>query len=256
MTVRTLDGKVALVTGAASGIGRATALALADQGAAVAALDLNASGTRDVADEIAHRGGAAGMELVADLADPDAIALAVARVLAQLGRIDILANVAGIALPGDDLLGLHEDTWDRTYRVNLKAPALLLHHVARHMVDRGGGGRVVNVSSSSAYRGEMAPLAYAASKAGVVALTRIAAAELGPYGVNVNAVVPGVTRTPILGEHPPEELDAWARSGPLRNFFGRISDPEDVAAVIVFLCLPESRQITGQAIHTSAGAVV
>jgi len=121
------------------------------------------------------------------------------------------------------------------------------------MVERGKG-RIVNVTSSSAFRARFSKFAYGASKAALVQLTRSVAAELGPLGINVNAVAPGLTRTPSIAElgDPDERM----RSGPLANLFERLSEPEDVADVIVFLCSPASRQITAQTVHVSAGAVV
>jgi NAD(P)-dependent dehydrogenase (short-subunit alcohol dehydrogenase family) len=132
-----------------------------------------------------------------------------------------------------------------------------MKHVALHMINRGGGGRIVNISSSSAFRARQSLLAYASSKAGVVQLTRSAAAELGRYDINVNAIAPGITATGmtrVIGDA--DALQRVASAGPLENLFHRVSMPEDVAAAIVFLCLPASRQITGQTIHTSAGAVI
>ena len=129
---------------------------------------------------------------------------------------------------------------------------LLMQEVARHMIERGEGGRIVNVSSSSAFRAR-SHVAYASSKAAIVQLSRSAAAELAPHGINVNAVAPGLTRTGMTGDR---DIDEDARDGHLSNLFGRAAEPPDVAAAIVFLCLPESRQITAQTIHTSAGLVV
>ena len=180
-----------------------------------------------------------------------------ARVLEQLGRIDILINNAGVTGRFQSLLEMDEQNWDFVLSVNLKAAMLLMKHVARHMIERGGGGRIVNLSSSSAFRARNSPIAYASSKAALVQLTRSAAAELGPHDINVNAVAPGITATAmtqVIGNA--EALQRAASSGPLENLFHRVSQPEDVAAVILFLCLPASRQITGQTIHTSAGAVV
>ena len=245
-----LDGKVALVTGGASGIGAATVEALARRGARVAALDRDAEGAARSAQAAKELAGAA-LALGVDLSDSAAIPAAVQQVLAEFGRIDILVNCAGTSEHAA-LLELTEQAWDLVHTVNLKAPFLLMQQVARHMVERGGGGRIVNVSSSSAFRAR-SHVAYASSKAALVQLTRSAAAELAPYEINVNAIAPGVTRT---GMTRGRDLEAAVREGPLANLFGRVSEPEDVAAAIVFLCLPESRQITAQTIHTSAGAVV
>jgi NAD(P)-dependent dehydrogenase (short-subunit alcohol dehydrogenase family) len=251
-----LAGKVALVTGGASGIGRATVMGLLQVGAAVAVLDRDEAGANAVAEQGRQSGGKT-LALTVDLADTAQIPGAVARVIEHFGRIDILINCAGVAGKFQSLLEMDEANWDFVQTVNLKAPMLLMKHVARHMIERGGGGRIVNISSSSAFRARNSPIAYASSKAAIVQLTRSAAAELGPHDINVNAVAPGITATAmtrVLGDA--DALQRVASSGPLENLFHRVSQPEDVAAAVVFLCLPGSRQITGQTIHTSAGAVV
>jgi NAD(P)-dependent dehydrogenase (short-subunit alcohol dehydrogenase family) len=251
-----LSGKVALVTGGASGIGRATVLGLVQAGAAVAVLDRDEAGANAVAEQ-GKQAGSKTFALPIDLADTKQIPAAVARVIQQLGRIDILINCAGVTGRFQTLLEMEEDNWDFVQAVNLKAGMLLMKHVARHLIERKEGGRIVNISSSSAFRARNSPIAYASSKAALVQLTRSAAAELGPHNINVNAVAPGITATAmtqVLGDTA--ALERVASSGPLENLFHRVSQPEDVAAAIVFLCLPGSRQITGQTIHTSAGAVV
>jgi NAD(P)-dependent dehydrogenase (short-subunit alcohol dehydrogenase family) len=251
-----LSGKVAIVTGGASGIGRAAAAALLGAGAAVAAVDREERGLNATVDQGKQAGGNA-VAMVADLAQIGRIPDLVARVLQQFGRIDFLLNCAGVAGKFQSLLDIDEPSWDFIHTVNLKAPLMLMKHVARHMIDRGGGGRIVNISSSSAFRARNSPMAYAASKAALVQLTRCAAAELGRHDINVNAIAPGITDTGMtraLGNA--ESLQNSASSGPLENLFHRVSQPEDVAAAILFLCLPGSRQITGQTIHTSAGAVI
>jgi NAD(P)-dependent dehydrogenase (short-subunit alcohol dehydrogenase family) len=251
-----LAGKVAIVTGGASGIGRAGVAALLREGAAVAALDRDEGGLSAVVNEGKKSGGNV-YAIVSDLVETKRIPETVARVLEQFGRIDILVNCAGVAGKFQNLLEIDDEGWDFVHTVNLKAPMILMQHVARHMIDRGGSGRIINISSSSAFRARNSPMAYATSKAAIVQLTRCAAAELGRYDINVNAIAPGITATAMtraLGNA--EELDRVASSGPLENLFHRVSQPEDVAAAIVFLCLPGSRQITGQTIHTSAGAVV
>ena len=251
-----LSGKVALVTGGASGIARATVLALLQAGATVAALDRDEAGVKAVVEQGKQSGGKA-LAIAFDLTDTKAIPGVVERVIRELGRIDILVNAAGVAGRFRNLLETEEQDWDFIHTVNLKAPMLLMKHAAQHMIARGGGGRIVNISSSSAFRARNSPIAYASSKAGIVQLTRSAAAELGRYDINVNAIAPGITATGMtrpLGDA--EALLNIASSGPLENLFHRVSQPEDVAAAIVFLCLPGSRQITAQVIHTSAGAVV
>jgi NAD(P)-dependent dehydrogenase (short-subunit alcohol dehydrogenase family) len=250
-----LAGKVAIVTGGASGIGRATARVLVEGGAAVAVLDRDDAGIARVAAEVEKSGGHA-LAITIDLAQTSLLAGVVEDVIRRLGRIDILVNCAGVAR-FQSLLDSDEATWDLIQTVNLKAPMLMMKHVARHMIDRGGGGRIVNISSSSAFRARNSPIAYACSKAALVQLTRSAAAELGRYDINVNAIAPGITATAMtrmLGDA--EALQNAASAGPLENLFHRVSQPEDVAAAILFLCLPASRQITAQVVHTSAGAVV
>jgi NAD(P)-dependent dehydrogenase (short-subunit alcohol dehydrogenase family) len=251
-----LTGKVALVTGGASGIGAATARLLAEQGAAVAILDREPAGIERVVSAIHKQGGQATAHRV-DLGEIASIPAAVAEVLRVHGRIDILVNAAGISGDEGDVLTQSEANWDRVLTIDLKAPFRLIQEVGRHMVARGGGGRIVNVTSSSAHRARRVMAPYGAAKAGLAQLTRTAAADLGGHDINVNAVAPGVTMTPMTASIGDEAAFAKVISeGPLANLLGRASRPEDVADAVVYLCLPGSRQITGQTIHTSAGAVV
>jgi NAD(P)-dependent dehydrogenase (short-subunit alcohol dehydrogenase family) len=249
-----LSGQFALVTGGASGIGKATVEALVRQGAAVAVLDRDEAGARIVADAARSAGGHA-LAIGIDLAKTSLIPGAVAGVLKDFGRLDILVNCAGLTGHIHTILDMDEACWDLVHDVNLKAPMLLMKHVAKHMIERGGGGRIVNVSSSSAFRAR-SRVAYASAKAALVHLTHCAAAEFGPHGINVNAVAPGLTATPMTLVQGMSALEAQVKSGRLENFLHRVAVPEDVAAAIVFLCQPGSRQITGQCIHTSAGAVI
>ena len=248
-----LDGKVAIVTGAASGIGHATAVLLAERGAAVAAVDVNGPGLEPVVAELRNRGVKAEA-VIADLADEAATSAVVDTAVTGLGRVDILVNAAGTS-SGAKLLDTTVEVWERIHAVNLRAPFLLMQHAARRMIEQGDGGRIVNVSSGSAFRALPATPAYGSSKAALLSLTRMGAGELGVHGINVNAVAPGITATPMavraLGD-----IDALVSDGPMANLLHRVSTPEDVAAVIVFLCLPASRQVTGQTIHTSAGSIV
>lgn len=253
MDPRPLEGRVALVTGAANGIGKATALTLAQAGARVAILDMDGPGAQAVAAEC----GSDALGIDIDLSRSAAIQPAVDRVLQHFGRIDLLVNSAGITGNNKDLVDTEEDDWDLVFAINLKAPFLLMQAVARHMIERGGGGRIVNVTSSSAHRALMSKVSYGASKSGLAQLTRSTAAELGPHDINVNAVAPGLTRTDIVARHfTDESLSGALRTGPIANLLHRVSLPEDIAGTILFLCLPASRQITGQTIHVSGGAIV
>jgi NAD(P)-dependent dehydrogenase (short-subunit alcohol dehydrogenase family) len=253
------EGKVALVTGGASGIGRATVRALAAEGATVAVVDRDEAGATAVAAEVTGVGGAATAHVV-DLADPSAIAPLVERVLADHGRIDVLVNSAGMSGAPHSAVEFRDEIMELVLSVNLRAPMLLVREVGRHMIERGGGGRIVSLSSSAAFRSTSSPVVYAATKAGINGMTRAAAADLGPHDVNVNAVAPGLTATPMVGlteeRDNREQLNSMVSSGPLANLLHRVSEPEDVANVIAFLCRPESRQITGQVINTSAGLIV
>ena len=245
-----LAGTVALVTGAASGIGRAIALVLRSEGARLILVDRNADGLATLTGPDVHT-------LPTDLADRDALLRTAAEALAVGGRVDILVNAAGITGPVSSLLETDDETWDLVHAVNSTAPFLLIREIGHHMVERGQGGRIVNITSSSAHRALSSQTSYSASKAALAQLTRIAAAELGKYDINVNAIAPGLTRTPMVDRaFTPEQLAQALASGPIANLLHRISEPEDIAAVVLFLCQPASRQITGQTLHVSAGAIV
>jgi NAD(P)-dependent dehydrogenase (short-subunit alcohol dehydrogenase family) len=250
-----LDGRVALIAGGASGIGLACAEALAAHGAAVALLDIDVAAT-GATDELTAR-GATAMAVTADVTDVASIALGVAAVVERLGRVDVLVSSAGMG-SRQRLLDTDEAEWERLHAVNLKGPFFLVQQCARRMVHQGVGGRIILISSSNAFRAASTIPAYASSKAGLGGLMRSAAAELGAHNITVNTVAHGVTATPLaireLGSRA--ALEDRVRTGPAANLLGRLSEPEDVAAAVLFLALPGSRQITGQTIHTSAGSVV
>jgi NAD(P)-dependent dehydrogenase (short-subunit alcohol dehydrogenase family) len=253
-----LAGQVALVTGGTSGIGKATAALLARHGASVAIIGRSQASVELALDALTHDDAAVGIAgFVCDLADETQVAELVERVRDQLGRLDILVNCAA-AWVTDDILTADITDLHSLINTNFIAPFLLIQSAGRVMVDQGDGGRIVNVVSSSAFRAAKVPPGYAGTKAALAAVTRSASATLGPFGINVNAVAPGMTATPMTlgGFESQQAMELAAREGPLANLLGRMTQPEDVADTIVYLCLPGSRQITGQVLHVSAGAVV
>ena len=247
----TFEGKVALVTGAASGIGLACALEFARGGA-----DL---GLVDVAGEEALAKAVAGLEAAGvrvavfreDVSDFASAERVVSEVVARFGRLDLLVNAAGVTADAP-LWEMSEEQWERVVAVNLKGTFCYLRAAARHFRERRAGGRVVNVASVEAFRGRFGIANYAASKAGVVALTRAAAAEFGRYGVNVNAVAPGFTRTPMIERLPEQILEEARRESAL----GRLAEPADVARVVAFLCSDAARHVTGEVVRVDGGQLL
>jgi NAD(P)-dependent dehydrogenase (short-subunit alcohol dehydrogenase family) len=252
---RPLAGKVAVVTGAGGGIGTAAVNRLAELGAAIAAVDVDAAGADAAVASVREHGGD-GISLAVDLASADAPGEIVARTLDALGRLDVLVNNAGTGTKGEQFPDVGAATFDRVIAVNLRAPYLLVQAASRPMMEQRGG-RIVNVTSAAGFRATMTNPVYAASKAGLDGMTRSLAAALGQYDINVNAVAPGLTSSPMgraLGDDA--ALRAAVEDGPLANLLRRVSTPDDVAQVIAWLCTPAARQLTGQTIHTSAGNVV
>jgi NAD(P)-dependent dehydrogenase (short-subunit alcohol dehydrogenase family) len=254
-----LEGKVALVTGAGAGIGRAIALALAREGASLAAADIDAAAAQKTASDAA---GNRGLGIEADCGDVGSIDQMVSRVAKELGHIDIIVNNAGVTR-FSYIMDLTEADWDRIHRVNAKGVFFCLQRAAKEMIAQKSGGRIINIASISGrgYAGA-SNAAYAASKGAVIALTKMAAQQLGRYDINVNAICPGVTRTE-LGQRNSvgraaargitvEELQAEQEAGiPI----GRANTPEDIAAMAVFLASPGARNITGQSYNVDGGLV-
>jgi 3-oxoacyl-[acyl-carrier protein] reductase len=243
-----LAGKVALVTGAQQGIGKAIALAYGREGASVV---INYLDNQTAAEEIASQIRALGQRAV-PLAGDVARAADVRRMVEageSLGGIDILVNNAGI-FPRVEFLDMTEAQWDEVLNVNLKGTFLCTQAVAQKLVERGRAGAVINLASSAAFRSSPRGVHYVASKAGIVGVTRATALELAPYRVRVNAIAPGTTDTaqPRYGMSE-EELQAAGRQVPL----GRMGTPEDVADLAVFLASEEARHITGQTLHVNGG---
>lgn len=257
-----LEGKVALVTGAARGIGRAIALRLADEGADVAVVDLDLPGASAVASEVEARGRRA-LALRANVTSAEDVEEMVRQAVAALGHIDILVNNAGIQTIAY-LLEMKEEDWDRIFEVNVKAMWLCSRAVARQMIQQGRGGRIINASSRAGKVASVLPIgAYVATKHAVIGLTRSLALELAPHQITVNAYCPGVVETPMWDLI---DSEVSARRGVPRGSvkasqvnsipLGRLEQPEDVAKLVAFLASAESDYMTGQAINITGGSVM
>jgi 3-oxoacyl-[acyl-carrier protein] reductase len=244
------DGRVALVTGGASGIGRACALELARAGADVVVVDSASESALAQAENFLKGPGGRVLSFSADVADHARASRVVEETLARLGRLDVLVNAAGM-VDGAPLWEMTEEQWLRVMEVNLKGAFSYTQSAARHF-RRSARGKVVNVASIEAMRGRFGLSNYAASKAGLVAFTRSAAAELGRYGVNVNAVAPGFIRTPLV-ERLSEKVRAQAVA---ETALGRLGEPEDVAHAVAFLCSERARHITGAVITVDGGQLL
>ena len=249
---RSVGGRVALVTGAASGMGRATAHLLADEGALVAVLDRDSAGVDAVADEIAAVHGADRVTaLDVDLADAGAIPVAVDTVVERLGPVDILVNNAGIALPavveGD--ADAYESAWERTLAVDLSAHQRTVRACLPHL-RRNGDGRVVNIASTEGLGASRYNSPYVAAKHGVIGLTKALAVELAPLGITVNAVCPGPIRTGMTAAIPDDAKEKFARRNvPLKRY----GHPEEVAHATLSLALPAMSYCTGAVLVVDGG---
>ena len=243
-----LEGRTALVTGGASGIGAATCRRLAAEGARVAVTDVNAAGAHDVAAEVSGR----AYEL--DVRDGDSIAAAVASATEEIGPIDILVNNAGYDEFGF-FVNTDEAMWDRVLGVNLRGVIAVTHALLPGMQERRRG-RIVNVASEAGRVGSSGSGIYSAAKAGVIGFTKAIARESARYGVTSNAVAPGPIETPLLmsapealGEVGQKLVDVMVGSTVLR----RLGQPDEVAAAITFLASDDASYVTGQALGVSGG---
>jgi 3-oxoacyl-[acyl-carrier protein] reductase len=243
--------RVAVVTGSARGIGAATARRFAQEGAAVAVLDLDQAAAAETA---AGLGATRAVGLACDVADAESVETAVAAVVEELGTVDILVNNAGVTR--DNLLfKMTDDDWDVVMNVHLRGSFLMSRAAQKHMV-AAKYGKILNLSSVSAL-GNRGQANYSAAKMGLQGFTRTLALELGPFGINVNAVAPGFIVTEMtdatarrVGVEPEDYRKAAAEATPVR----RVGRPEDIAATAAFLCSDEASFITGQTLYVDGGA--
>ena len=248
-----LKEKVALITGAASGIGKSTSLLFGQEGAKVMGVDINGEGAERVAHQIADTGGEAA-SLTVDVAKEEDVKRMVREAVERWGRLDILYNNAGIGV-GGPVTQVTEEEWDRLIDINLKGVFLGCKHAIPEMLKQGGGA-IVNTASDAGLRGIAWLSTYCASKGGVVLLTKSLAVEWAGQGIRVNCVCPGVIQTPILepflsqaGTGREAVLERMAQMHPL----GRVGQPEEVAQAVAFLASDEAAFITGVALPVDGG---
>ena len=251
--VKLLEGRSAIVTGAAQGIGLAVMREFALHGCDVLGCDLNGPGVTAAAEEITRESGRTVIGMKADVTRKAEVEAVVLRAVQSFGKIDILMNNAGILLHAP-LLEMKEEDWERIFAVNVKGTFLFAQLVGRQMV-RQRSGKIINMSSCSGKKATLEEGAYCATKAAILGLNRVLALELGPFGINVNAICPGATDTEMVRSTfltSPEIEKEWIEKTALK----RLGKPEDQARVAVFLASELSRHVTGEAIVVSAGEMM
>ncbi len=244
-----LEGRVVLITGGGRGIGRATSLAFAREGADVVVNDLNAETAEAVAAEVRALGRQA-LAVVADVTKSDQVASMVEQAVEKLGKIDVLVNNAGY-FGSEYFMDTDEELWDRMLSINLKGVFICCKAVLQHMIPLASG-RIINISSDAGRAGTSGQGAYSAAKGGVIAFTKTLAREMARYRINVNSIAPGVvdtTLTQTIGARTPRIMEGMAKSIPWR----RLAQPEDIAGAVVFLATDDAEYITGQTLSVNGG---
>jgi NAD(P)-dependent dehydrogenase (short-subunit alcohol dehydrogenase family) len=250
-----VEGKVAIVTGAASGIGRATSIALGREGARVALADIDEDGGSTASADVEAAGGAALFQRT-DVGSTTDVRDLVAATVGRFGRLDILVNNAGVAI-GGSVTDISEEDWNRVLDVNLTSMWRGMHFAIPEMIEAGGGS-IVNTSSVQGSVGFVGWAGYAASKGGIDALTRQAAVEYAPLNIRVNAVIPGTIMTPMNERIVHESLNGaeieagWLAMHPVN----RLGRPEEVASAMVWLASDESSFVTGECLRVDGGMII
>ena len=250
-----LQDRVAVITGAAGGIGEATALLFASEGARIAVVDLTQAAAEGTARRISTAGGRA-IAIGGDVTVTAEVRRIIDRAVAELGPLSILVNNAGVDLEGRiNIVDVSEEAFDRTVAVNLKGPWLMTKHAVPAMI-AAGGGAIINVASLAAYIAASSA-GYCASKAGVVALSKVAAVELAQHNIRVNTLCPGATETP-MARHEREKLVALGHPTASdlidrMSVFGRMAAPEEMARAMLFLASEDSSYVTGHSLNVDGG---
>lgn len=250
-----VEGRVSIITGAASGIGRITALTLAREGAQLVLADIDLEGARRVADAIVSEGGRA-IAVETDVGSESSVIGMVDAAMEAFGAIHVLHNNAALTSPAHqsrdgNLLELDVDVWDETLRIDLRGPMLGCKHAIPRMIESGGGS-IVNTTSNSALAGDLTLNAYAAAKGGLNTLTLSVATAFGKQGIRCNAVSPAHIESPSLAAVVPAEVVEMLRSQCLTP---RLGSPQDVANMVLFLASQESAFVTGQILRVDGGAL-
>ena len=252
MTTGVLDGKVAIVTGAAMGMGEATARVFATAGAHVLVSDVNEELGRATVERIEQSGGSAAFcrTDVSRAADVEAMVQAA---VTRFGRLDCAVNNAAVTPDTHPIAELDEQEWDRILAVDLKGVALSLKYEIAQMLAQGHGGAIVNIGSVSSFRPQPENAAYTAAKHGVIGLTKVASLENAPLGIRVNTVCPGAIDTPMVRGALETVGMTEAEFAPIISLFGRFGKPEEVAQASLWLCSDQASYITGAALAVDAG---
>ena len=250
--MKEFEGKTAIVTGAAQGIGESTAMLLAKKGAAVAVVDKNVQGAEEVVARIEGL-GSEGLAIQADVTNVDEIQASVETTVSTLGRLDVLVNnasdIAEVIMQDLDVVSTDLECWDRSYAVNLRAPAAACKFAIPHMIESGGGS-IINISSVNALAGDLVRCAYSATKAGLIMLSKSVATQFGHQGLRCNAVCPGLVLSPPAFAQENEPFLKIVDDSILTPHRGK---PTDLANLIVFLASDEAAYVTGQTIAADGG---